>query len=305
MPRNIRPEVADLCDFRLFLFSHPRLAAGIALEIELTGFEHCKLNALWPFVRDIPVDCRRVGSGSRELLLFTVDACSSSMDVAGQLAAEGRLPPWASVLAACQSAGRGQFGRCWYSPSGNIYGSLRLPRLGPPWADLAPLLLAESMRTVLESLGLAASIKWPNDLLIGGKKVGGILMEEKSGIVIAGLGLNLISAPPPHELRHPLALPAGSLREFCAPPAPREIWIPFVRDVRSRVRQTLMRGDPLRFVDSLIPNLAYIGESILLDAYCAADQPAIFQGLDASGAIKVLTTDGQRIFRSGSIYPVI
>ena len=227
------------------------------------------------------------------------------MDLAWELAAKDRFPSWASLLAETQTSGRGQFGRTWHSPCGNLYGSLRIPRLGAPWSDLVPLMLADSMRAILEGSGLAASIKWPNDLLVSGRKVGGILMEERSGIVIAGVGVNLAAAPPAEKLRHPLALPAGSLREFGPQPTPLQLWIPFVRDVRSRVRQVEMLGCPQRFLEGLTPHLAYLGERILLDALDAAHQPAVFQGLDPSGAIQVLTADGRKVFGSGSIYPLI
>jgi BirA family biotin operon repressor/biotin-[acetyl-CoA-carboxylase] ligase len=247
------------------------------------------------------ITCRWMSCGSSKLPLFTTGSCPSSMDVAWRLSAELRFPGWASVLSATQSSGRGQFGRTWISPPGNVYGTVRIPRLGPVWSDLAPLMLAEAMRRVLRSLGVAPAIKWPNDLIVGGKKVGGVLLETRSGIVMAGLGLNLVSAPPPHELRHPLAQPAGCLEEFGVQRKPMEVWISFVCEARSLIRHVLLTSDPERFVDSLTPHQAYI----LLDAYAAGGLPALYLGVDAGGAIKVLTSEGERIFRSGSIYPMM
>jgi BirA family transcriptional regulator, biotin operon repressor / biotin---[acetyl-CoA-carboxylase] ligase len=253
---------------------------------------------------DIPIHLRRVADEAGDLPVFTTASCASSMDLAWTLVRQGRLPDWASVLAGTQTSGRGQFRRTWHSPPGNLYGSLRLPRLEPPWSDLAALLLAESLRGILKDLGLTAAIKWPNDLLIGGKKVAGILVEAKSGTLIAGLGLNLVSAPPRHELRHPLAGSAGSLHEFGVRCAPAPIWIRFVRHTRSLVNDALRHGEARRFIDQLTPHLAHVGERILLDAHGMADQPAIFQGLDADGGIRVVTSEGERIFHSGSIYPL-
>lgn len=256
-----------------------------------------------PVERGARVHCRRVGKGSEELILFTVDTCSSTMDLARELAAEERFSDWASVLAGSQSAGRGQLQRRWNSPVGNVYGSLRLPSLGPVWCDLAPLLLAESIYRLLKGLGLSPAIKWPNDLLVAGKKVGGVLVETRSGLVIAGLGLNLISAPPPQRLRNPLAPPAGCLREFGLDLTPREIWVLFVRNIRLRLEEIRAKGDPESFVAGLTSHLAYLGERILLEVHGTALRPVIFQGLDAGGGIKVQTTGGERVFRSGSIYP--
>ena len=237
--------------------------------------------------------------------MFSVDACSSTMDLARNLAESGRLPVWGSVLAATQLAGRGQFGRTWVSPRGNLYGSLRLPALSRPWNDLLPLLLAESLHAVLKDLGVASAVKWPNDLLVDGKKVAGVLTEARSGIILGGLGLNLISAPPDHVLRQPSAGRAGCLAASGVRLTPLEIWTPLVHRIRLHVAREVKQGDPGRFVRSLTPCLAFIGQPIRLDAYAAAGVPAIFQGLDPSGAIRVMTADGEQVFHSGSIYPVI
>ncbi len=253
---------------------------------------------------DIPVVYQRMGNNPEAPAMFTAESCTSSMDLAWRLTAENRFPDWTSVLVNTQSSGRGQFMRQWHSPPGNVYGSLRIQRLGSVWDDLIPLLLAASMRGVLNNLGLASAIKWPNDVLIGGKKVGGVLVEEKSGTVVAGIGLNLISAPQPNELRNPLALEAGCLGEFGVTLAPLDMWILLVRDIRSRMTETILQGNPASFVGELTSHLAYVGERILLDAHGEANQPVIFRGLDAGGGIRVQTTEGERIFRSGSIYPV-
>jgi BirA family biotin operon repressor/biotin-[acetyl-CoA-carboxylase] ligase len=251
------------------------------------------------------VNCRRLKDESIELVVFTTETCTSSMDLAWRLTAEQRFPVWASVLSAAQTSGRGQFGRTWHSPPGNLYGTLRIPRLEPVWSQLLPLLLAESMRIVLKGFGLATAIKWPNDLLVGGKKVGGMLLEARSEHVIAGVGLNLVSAPQPHELRHRLAPPAGCLQEFGTELTPWELWIPFIFETRSMIQRHVGHIDPQKFVRSLSVNLAYIGERVLIDAYEAADQPVVLLGLDSLGAIRVLTPEGERAFRSGSIYPTM
>jgi BirA family transcriptional regulator, biotin operon repressor / biotin---[acetyl-CoA-carboxylase] ligase len=250
-------------------------------------------------------DCRQLDGDSTEPVVFTIETCTSTMDVAWRLSAEDRFPDWASVLSATQTAGRGQFGRSWHSPEGNLYGTLRIPRLEPVWSELLPLLLAESMRVVLADYHLSAAIKWPNDLLIGGRKVGGILVEERSDTVMAGVGLNLASAPPPLALRHRLAPIAGSLKEFGVKRSPPAVWIPFVHEARSRIGRSVMEGDPQRFIAGITAHLAYMGEPILLDAYETADRPAVLLGLDAHGAIRVRTCEGVRIFRSGSIYSMM
>jgi BirA family biotin operon repressor/biotin-[acetyl-CoA-carboxylase] ligase len=227
------------------------------------------------------------------------------MDTAWHLSEMRCFPEWASVLAESQSSGRGQFGRRWHSPPGNLYGTVRIQQPGTTWKDLVPLILAEAMRSVLQKLGVTPAIKWPNDLILDGKKIGGILVESRAGKVMAGLGLNLVSAPHPRELRHPLAPPAGYLEASGLQLKPVSVWISFIREARSLIAHAIRGSEPRRFIERLTPHMAYRGESVLLDAYAAGGQPVVFQGLDASGAIKVLTAEGERVFHSGSMYPVM
>ena len=249
------------------------------------------------------VACRRIRCGSSSHPLYTIESCTSSMDVAWHLCNHVSFPEWASVMATVQSSGRGQFGRTWHSPPGNLYATVRIQRPGQDWNDLVPLLLAEAMRCVLNRLSVATAIKWPNDLIVAGKKVGGILLETRSDVVMAGVGLNLVSAPKPGELRHPLAPTAGYLGESGLRLAPMEIWIPFIHEARRQIRQARVGGDPRRFVHSLSAHLAYMGETVLLDAYAGGGKPAVFKGVDEKGAIRVLTQEGERVFHSGSMYP--
>lgn len=98
-----------------------------------------------------------------------------------------------AVLAAAQTAGRGQYGRQWQCPAGQ--GVLLSVLLFPPPALRRPALLAAwaavaVCATIDAEAGLQAQIKWPNDVLIGGRKVCGILIEQGQGTV-AGIGLNV------------------------------------------------------------------------------------------------------------------
>ena len=110
----------------------------------------------------------------------------------------GSLAPLA-VLAAEQTAGRGRRGRHWSSPKGNVYLSVAIPA---SWCGseqamrLVPLRVAAIVsRGIQKKLGIGLSIKWPNDLLFGGAKVGGVLCEgtvqgETFGDVVVGIGIN-------------------------------------------------------------------------------------------------------------------
>jgi len=123
---------------------------------------------------------------------------SSTMDSAIELGmkgcAEGTL-----VLAEAQSKGRGRLGRGWFSPKyKGIYLSLILrPKILPNSASLLTLLCAVSIcEAIKEVTDLDAQIKWPNDILINRKKLGGILTDlnaemDTTHFVIIGIGLNV------------------------------------------------------------------------------------------------------------------
>ena len=122
----------------------------------------------------------------------------STNDLAKDLARQG-YPEGSVVVAETQSAGRGRLGRVWESPPGTgIYLSVILrPRLPP--TELPKLTLTAAVAVVeaiKEATGLSMGIKWPNDILLAGKKLGGILTEmetesDQMSHVILGVGLNI------------------------------------------------------------------------------------------------------------------
>jgi BirA family biotin operon repressor/biotin-[acetyl-CoA-carboxylase] ligase len=126
--------------------------------------------------------------------------------MADQKAAEGTL-----IVADTQTLGRGRRGRTWHSPPGrNIYASLILrPRLAPSQAPQITLMAAVALaRTLQRSAALDAKIKWPNDIMVGGKKIAGILTElstdmESVAYVVVGFGINvnIREAEMPEEIR--------------------------------------------------------------------------------------------------------
>jgi len=117
---------------------------------------------------------------------------------ARELARDG-APEGTVVVAEEQTAGRGRLGRTWHSPAGcNVYCSLVLrPALSPLVVpQLALVLGLGSARAIRAASGLEARLKWPNDVLVGGRKVVGILTEmeaelERVELVLAGIGVNV------------------------------------------------------------------------------------------------------------------
>lgn len=145
---------------------------------------------------------------------YHLGTCTSTNDEAARLGREG-APHGTVVTAGSQRGGRGRLGRSWHSPPDeNLYLSLLLR---PPFAPLqAPLLtlcagvaLAEAARDALQQAAPerdpAVELKWPNDLLIQGKKAGGVLTElvlrgERIDFVVIGVGVNLLSREFPGDL---------------------------------------------------------------------------------------------------------
>jgi BirA family biotin operon repressor/biotin-[acetyl-CoA-carboxylase] ligase len=133
--------------------------------------------------------------GRRIIHYKTLDSTSTeARRLIRQGAGEGLV-----VIADRQTAGRGKPGSRWHSPPGNLYFSAVVKPFKNP-RELAPITLlgALAARAVIErKTRLPVVIKWPNDLLVRGRKVGGILTERlPSGHLIIGIGLNVNSIPP-------------------------------------------------------------------------------------------------------------
>jgi BirA family biotin operon repressor/biotin-[acetyl-CoA-carboxylase] ligase len=137
-------------------------------------------------------------------ILQTHDRLASTNDEAMRLAAAG-APAGLVVSAAEQTRGRGRHGRAWASPPGNLYASVVLrPDCAMAAAAqlslVAGLALGEAL-TLLGPADLDLALKWPNDVLLGGAKTAGVLLEGaceadgRAAFVVVGTGVNLASCP--------------------------------------------------------------------------------------------------------------
>lgn len=129
---------------------------------------------------------------------------TSTNDDARSLAEEG-VAEGVVVVAARQENGRGRFGRAWSSPEGGAYVSFILrPEIAPAEAGSLPLVVALGIAKGLESLGVPAGIKWPNDVKVGEGKLAGVLLEmnaesDRIRWVVAGFGLNVARPSVPRD----------------------------------------------------------------------------------------------------------
>lgn len=151
--------------------------------------------------------------------VYHYDRVNSTQEVAKELASKGAREG-TLVIAETQTRGKGRRGRSWYSLTGGVFLSIILrPKMSPSQAPLMSLLGGVAVaKTIRELYKLKAELKWPNDIQIDDKKVGGILTElaadaELINWVVMGIGLNanIRVASLPHELR----VTATSLKEEC------------------------------------------------------------------------------------------
>lgn len=140
--------------------------------------------------------------------ILCVELCASTNDVAWQAALDG-APDGTAVFAEEQTQGRGRLGRTWTSPRGtNLLVSIVLrPRLE---IERVPLITALGALAVTDAVDLPARVRFPNDIVVDGRKLAGILVEsrfisERPDLFILGIGLNVNAHPPD--------LPATSLAQ--------------------------------------------------------------------------------------------
>lgn len=233
--------------------------------------------------------------GFRVVALGDIDSTNAE---ALRRAAAGEAPPLA-VWARSQAAGRGRHGRSWHSPPGNLYVSLLLAPPAPGAgaageAFRAGVSLAEAVR---ERAGVDARLKWPNDMVVGGRKVAGILAEspggDGTGPVVVGAGVNLASHP------EDAARPASSLAAEGAPGiAPASLLECYL------ARFARWRNEPRERVLGRWRELAH-GLGAPLRVRLGAEEVAgRFAGIDRDGALVLeLPGGGRRRVAAGEAFP--
>lgn len=207
------------------------------------------------------------------------------------------------ITASCQTAGRGRLNRLWMSPpSKNIYASfafnlsLELHEIGH-----IPQVLAITAAEILESQGLSPKIKWPNDLLLNGKKVGGILCEtisKQEGYgVICGIGLNVNMSS---EMIAQIGQPATSLLIESGNEYPLDILLQLLQErFLKNLNLFLDKGFP-PFFSLLKKRLSHKkGDKVLFHNHQQLLQ-ASFEKLHGNGAVELIMSDGKReLFSAG------
>ncbi|HEV7340120.1 MAG TPA: biotin--[acetyl-CoA-carboxylase] ligase [Sphingopyxis sp.] len=123
---------------------------------------------------------------------------STNADLLARLASGEQVGEGHWLIADRQTAGRGRLGRDWNDGQGNFMGSTVVHlTVGDPSAATLALVAGVALAKTVAALApnINAQLKWPNDLLIGGAKCAGILMERTGNSVVIGVGVNLVAAP--------------------------------------------------------------------------------------------------------------
>lgn len=203
------------------------------------------------------------------------------------------------VIADEQTQGRGRLNRKWFTPKGSALAFSLILRPAAPLrphlsrtVGLAALSIAESC----SGLGLAPRIKWPNDILLNGKKAAGILTEtvwsgDSIDSVVVGMGINIYSASvPPQEL---LQFPATSLEdELGKDIPPRE-------EILFNILNSFIRWRERMGTDELIKaweeTLAFRGEQVQVKAGGEAQVTGELLGLESDGSLRLRDANDKSI----------
>lgn len=222
--------------------------------------------------------------------LDSTNTYASALARASASAAEGAL-----VTTDYQTAGRGRVGRVW-KPLPNqqlILSFILRPTFPPHYLVMASALAAAA--AIEETTPLRAAIKWPNDVLVSGRKVCGILIETSDGVAILGMGLNVngsLAGDPE------LAARATTLAAEAGRPIPREpLAIALIRRLDDLYRQLATGGAPERDAlrDRWRARLVTLGRRAII--HQTPQRPDPLEGLavdvDSDGALILRLDDGQ------------
>lgn len=211
------------------------------------------------------------------------------------------VPAW--VLAEEQTAGRGRRGRSWVSPRGNFYGSLILAPDDPPErralrSFVAALALRDALAGLLD-VPTALALKWPNDVLLNGGKVSGILLEGQSGRLAIGIGVNLIGAPPAEAVEGRAIRPTSVFGETGVRLTPPQLLDALAPAFAAREAQLAQDFRSIR--DDFLRHAVRIGEPIIARTVLAEHQ-GIFRTVDDTGALILETADGPLAIPAADIF---
>jgi BirA family biotin operon repressor/biotin-[acetyl-CoA-carboxylase] ligase len=239
----------------------------------------------------------RVGEPAREILEVTD---STNAEALRRAAAGAAGPLW--LLARRQSAARGRRGRPWAMAPGNFAATLLLrPDRAPAQRSfVAALALFDALGAATGRLGILG-LKWPNDVLLSGGKVAGILLEgATNGALAIGIGVNLAEAPDPSDLEPGAAPPASLAASAGVCPTPEEfldLLAPAYADWEARFRREGFA--PIR--EAWLARATGIGEAIVA-RLPNTRVTGRFETVDPQGSLVVATPEGRVVLPAADVF---
>lgn len=230
------------------------------------------------------------------------DSLDSTLSEAARMAPTLAGPAW--IMAVEQTAARGRRGRAWSTPHGNFAGTLIMRRTGSP-ADaalrsfVASLALREAFVAVTGQEA-AFALKWPNDVLLNGGKVAGILLETLGENLVIGIGVNLAHAPTAAQVEQGAVNPVSVLGEtgIAVPP---ETFLDALAAAYARFETqfTTYGFAPIR--TAWLSHAARIGE-VVTARTMRNETIGVFEDVDPSGNLILNTAKGRVAITAADVY---
>lgn len=236
--------------------------------------------------------------------LDLIEHCDSTNSLLLDRAQQG-APSGTVVASERQTAGRGRRGRSWLSaPGDSLTFSLlwRFPAGMPPPAGLS-LAVGVAVARALEALGAAGiRLKWPNDILADGAKLGGILVETLMAggrhAAVIGIGLNVRL---PREIADAVDVRAGALEAVMLNAPSRNLLLARLLDELATMLDAFEREGFAGFAEEWQGRHAHAGQKVCILADGAAPLEGRCAGIDADGALLLDTAAGVRRILSGDV----
>lgn len=232
---------------------------------------------------------------------------SSNAEALRRARAGGRDPVW--ILAARQTAGRGRRGRVWHQDPGNFAGSLLtfVDGSGTSAAQrsfVAALALHQALVAATGRPELFA-LKWPNDVLLSGGKLAGILLESETipggGIALAiGIGVNLRSAPDPETVEAGALRPVSLTGATGGAPSPEE-FLDLLAPSFAEWQDRLVRDGFAPIRTAWLARAARLGEPIVA-RLPGRELSGLFETIDADGALVLAAPEGRIVLPAADVF---
>lgn len=212
------------------------------------------------------------------------------------------------ITSAKQETGRGRRGSAWTSPQGNLYASLLLtdpapPALAPQLSFVAALALHDAVAECAPHIGPLLKVKWPNDLLLGGAKLAGILIEGESDPAFAQRTLNIVIGLGVNCAAHPQGTPypATDLAAAGATVTPAQLLAALAQAMQRRLAQWA-RGDGFAAIRAdWLKRAAGLGNDIRV-RLPEREFSGRFEGLDDAGHLLVRGPAGVTTVTAGEVF---